>query len=401
MARPKALAVVSKGLLLSMMASYALGQGAVAPAQQPARPAPSSTPAQQAPLPAGDALPPRPGQLQPAPAQPVGPSGRFTPDEKTFNFGKILSSNSVEHIFKFKNSGDAKLVISSATGSCHCTVPTLTKVEYEPGEAGEIKVIFDPKGKAAGQVQQRVTVVSNDPTSPTTSLMIEADVQPIVTVEPRLVAFNQINKGETRSVDLVVTGRIDSFAVTDIKFDGTGEKITTEIGKAEPIDVNGEKNYRVPVKVIYPPATRIERFNRNMIITTNDSREKEVKIPVLGEVTGDIETKPMRVTMGLVARDAEFSNTATLASRSGKPFKVSGIKQIGVQGRDDPTLTFDIKPVTRDGKPLPGGSTSDTYTVAISGTAPKSQYRGVIDCDVVTDVPGEESVKLGVYVVVR
>ncbi|MBS0189430.1 MAG: DUF1573 domain-containing protein [Planctomycetes bacterium] len=365
-------------------------QAQQAPAQQP--------PAQ---LPSGDRLPPRPGQLSPAPATPVGPCGRFTPDEKSFNFGKILSSNSVEHVFKFKNTGDANLVITSASGSCHCTVPQLAKMEYAPGEVGEIKVIFDPKGKAAGPVQQRVTVVSNDPTSPTSSLMIEADVQPIVMVEPKLVAFNQLAKGESRKVDMSVTGRMDGFAITDIRFDGEGEKIKTEIGKPEQVEINGEKMFKIPVKVIYPPASRIERFNRFMYITTNDTREKEVKIPVLGEVQGDIEAKPQRITMGLVARGAEFSNTATIGSRSGKPFRILGIKQIATQqDRKDPQLKFEFKPITRDGKPA-AGSQSDYYNVAVSGVAPNDTFRGVIDFDVQTDVAGEENVRVGVYLVVR
>lgn len=365
---------------------------------QPAatQPAPKQLPPAQV-APAGDKLPPRPGQLAPAPAQPIGPCGRFTPDEKSFNFGKILSSSPVEHIFKFKNSGDANLIITSASGSCHCTVPQLSKMDYAPGETGEIKVIFDPKGKAAGQVQQRVTVVSNDPTSPTSSLLIEADVQPIVTIEPKIIAFNQVAKGESRTVDLVVTGRIEGFAITDIKFDGQGEEIKTEIGKSEPIEMNGEKFYRIPVKIIYPPAKKIERFNRNMILTTNDAREKEARIPVLGEVVGDLESKPQRVTMGLVARKAEFSNTATITSRGNKPFRILGIKQVDAPaGRTDPKLDFSFTP-TKAGS----GSTSDSYTIAISGTAPNEQYRAVIDCDVLTDVPGEETVRMGVYVVVR
>lgn len=97
--------------------------------------------------PAGDPMPPRPGQVAPEAPKPVGPSGRFTPVAKTFDFGKILCDKAVEHTFKFKNTGDANLIITSATGSCHCTVPALQKSEYAPGEEGEIKVVFDPKGR--------------------------------------------------------------------------------------------------------------------------------------------------------------------------------------------------------------------------------------------------------------
>lgn len=347
--------------------------------------------------PAGDPMPPRPGQVAPEAPKPVGPSGRFTPVAKTFDFGKILCDKPVEHVFKFKNTGDANLIITSATGSCHCTVPALSKSEYAPGEEGEIKVVFDPKGKAAGKVQQRVTVVSNDPTSPTSSLTIEADLMAIVMVEPaRLVAFGQIAKGESKTMELNLTGRLENFNVTGVSFDGTGEEIKSVIGTPEPVEINGEKMKRVNVKLVYPEAKKIERFQRNVIITTNDDREKEVRLPVMGEVLGDLDVRPMRVSMGLVAREAQFSNTATVTSRSGKPFKIKGVKQIASPGREDPQLTFDIKANTK----TPGADASE-YTIAVSGTAPKDGFRSVIDCEVLTDLAGEESIKMGVYLVVR
>ncbi len=353
--------------------------------------------AQQASAPAGDPLPPRPNQVAPEAPKPVGPSGRFTPVAKSFDFGKILCDKSVEHVFKFKNTGDANLIITSATGSCHCTVPALAKSEFAPGEEGEIKVVFDPKGKAAGKVQQRVTVVSNDPTSPTSSLTIEADLMAIVMVEPaRLVAFGQIAKGESKTMELNLTGRLENFEVTGVTFDGQGEEIKPVIGKPEAFELNGEKFKRVNVKLVYPEAKKIERFQRNVIITTNDDREKEIRLPVMGEVLGDLDVRPMRVSMGLVAREAEFSNTATVSSRGGKPFKIKGIKQVASPGREDPQLSFDIKPNTKAG----GGDPTE-YTIAVSGKAPKEGFRSVIDGEVITDMPGEETIKMGVYFVVR
>lgn len=346
--------------------------------------------------PAGDRLPPRPNQVAPEAPKPVGPAGRFTPTAKTHDFGRILADKAVEHVFRFKNTGDANLIITSATGSCHCTVPALAKTEYAPGEEGEIKVVFDPKGKAAGKVQQRITVVSNDPTSPTTSLTLEADLMAIVTVEPaRLVAFGQIAKGESKTLELNLTGRLENFEITGVTFDGTGEEIKSIIGTPEPVEINGEKMKRVNVKLVYPPAKRIERFQRNVIITTNDAREKEIRLPVMGEVLGDIDVRPLRVSMGLVAREAQFSNTATISSRSGKPFKIKGIKQVASPGRSDPELKFDVKPVSK------GAGEPAEYTIAIEGKAPNEGFRSIIDCEVLTDMSGEETVKMGVYLVVR
>jgi len=44
-------------------------------------------------------------------------------EESEFDFGTIEQGTAVEHIFKFKNTGEAPLVIVDAKSSCGCTVP--------------------------------------------------------------------------------------------------------------------------------------------------------------------------------------------------------------------------------------------------------------------------------------
>ena len=81
-------------------------------------------------------------------------------EEDAFDFGDISQGEKVEHSFKFKNKGESDLIISSAVGSCGCTVPSYPKEPIAPGKGGEIKVIFDSNGKKGAQ-HKRVTVVAN------------------------------------------------------------------------------------------------------------------------------------------------------------------------------------------------------------------------------------------------
>ena len=62
--------------------------------------------------------------------------------------------------YKFKNTGNADLVISDAKGSCGCTVPEYPKAPIKPGEEGNIKVTFDSSGKG-GRQNKSVTVITN------------------------------------------------------------------------------------------------------------------------------------------------------------------------------------------------------------------------------------------------
>ena len=80
--------------------------------------------------------------------------------ESQFAFGKINEGDKVEHIFKFKNTGDKDLIIANAWGSCGCTVPEYPKEPLKAGAEGEIKVTFNSTGKK-GEQHKSVTVQMN------------------------------------------------------------------------------------------------------------------------------------------------------------------------------------------------------------------------------------------------
>lgn len=96
-------------------------------------------------------------------------------EETEFDFGTIDQGTAVEHTFKFTNTGKAPLVITNATSSCGCTVPTWTKEPIAPGETGEMLVKFNGSGQ--NQVTKTVTVTANTEAG-TEQLKIKAFVTP-------------------------------------------------------------------------------------------------------------------------------------------------------------------------------------------------------------------------------
>jgi hypothetical protein len=76
------------------------------------------------------------------------------------DFGTITDGEKVEHTFKFTNTGEADLVISSATASCGCTIPNWPKEPISPGDDGEIKVEFNSAGKS-DMVTKDITILAN------------------------------------------------------------------------------------------------------------------------------------------------------------------------------------------------------------------------------------------------
>jgi len=76
------------------------------------------------------------------------------------DFGTIAKGDVVKHIFKFKNTGEAPLMISDIKTTCGCTTPQYTKEPVAPGESGEILVQFNSAGKS-GVINKRVTIYAN------------------------------------------------------------------------------------------------------------------------------------------------------------------------------------------------------------------------------------------------
>ena len=96
-------------------------------------------------------------------ANPNAPDFKF--NEEEFNFGTIKQGEAVTHEFTFSNSGKEPLIISSAAGSCGCTVPQYPKEMIKPGEKAIIKVTFNSAGKM-GMQDKTVTIQSNAKTNP-------------------------------------------------------------------------------------------------------------------------------------------------------------------------------------------------------------------------------------------
>jgi hypothetical protein len=67
------------------------------------------------------------------------------------HFGTIHEEEVVNHEFTFTNTGKSPLVITSATGSCGCTVPEYPHDPIAPGQTGYIKVTFNSAGKSGHQ----------------------------------------------------------------------------------------------------------------------------------------------------------------------------------------------------------------------------------------------------------
>lgn len=95
--------------------------------------------------------------------------------QKEFHdFGRVIQGEQVSFGFRFKNAGDAILLISNVSSSCGCAVASYPDKPLKPGEEGVISVKFDSRGRRGTQTKT-VTLMAN--TQPNTKqLTIQANV---------------------------------------------------------------------------------------------------------------------------------------------------------------------------------------------------------------------------------
>jgi hypothetical protein len=99
----------------------------------------------------------------------------ITFDGRVFDFGRISQGQTVEHHFNFTNQGQSDLIIRAVRAGCGCTTSEPLKLRLAPGEASSIRAVFNPAG-FRGMQNRAITVISNDPASPSLVLRITGEI---------------------------------------------------------------------------------------------------------------------------------------------------------------------------------------------------------------------------------
>ncbi len=93
----------------------------------------------------------------------------------SYDFGDIQQGVKKEYTFELTNKGKSNLIIRNVKSSCGCTAVSPSKNMIGPGEMAPVKVVFDSTGKK-GRQSKTVTVITNDPKNPTSTLRISCNI---------------------------------------------------------------------------------------------------------------------------------------------------------------------------------------------------------------------------------
>ena len=194
-----------------------------------------------------------------------------------FEFGTILQGDKVHHAFTFRNNGDAPLNINKIRSSCGCTAVTSTASVIQPQGKGQINATFDSTN-FSGKIHKTISVDTNDPRSPSTTLTLSGKVKDIITVNPKQLSLGKLRINESRkSVIAIENNGPKVLTITSVK--SPQSQIIATIDKKQL-----KHNESASISVTVTPHSGDRLMSGYLIITTNNPTKRDVIIPIFGSV---------------------------------------------------------------------------------------------------------------------
>ncbi len=316
---------------------------------------------------------------------PAGSGPRLTFDSLVHDFGVVSDTRTYSAGFRFTNTGDETLVISEVKPACGCTVPTLSRTTFVPGDGDVIAVEFDPAGQH-GTADKYIAVASNAADG-LIRLRVSALIRPLLDVE-KFLRLGRLPLGRD------YTSRVDlSYEDADLRItnlSGNNPHVTARIAemgrkvsasKDQPayrgaLEVTVSKD--APWGVIYATRLAITVYGRPE--PGADPVEHEYTVFVQGNLFGEVSAEPPILSIGNLDPRRSYEASATLTRDSGAPFSVLGAE---IAETDLPGIGVRVEPQ--------GASAARIIVHGSTGTF-RGSFKGAVR--VLTDVPGEESLTL-------
>ncbi|MFO0838154.1 MAG: DUF1573 domain-containing protein [Phycisphaerae bacterium] len=287
-----------------------------APAPVQPAPAPGQTPAQ----PQTPPVTPAPGApATTPPATPTGPAPKLTIDKETFNFGTVWMGEPVEAEITIGNAGTAPMTLQVQT-SCGCTTVRKPKDMIGPGESDKLVIKYDSK-KNVRQVNQTVTINTNDPTRPVTRINVTGEVKPILETVPN-TGIMAITFGRLTS-DANTPKVLDLKVAYDQKLDLKLKEVPAGAFDVKLETVKAGETYRLIATPKPPLANGPAIMEARM--ETGLKSVPEIAVPINGVVQPRVALYPdnMFVPTQLTRPTERILNLTYLAS---KPLKITEVK---------------------------------------------------------------------------
>lgn len=242
-------------------------------------------------------------------------------DSLGYDFGKVARGVTKSHTFKMTNIYEIPLQITEIRVNCGCSTATVSKKTLKPKESGELTVTVDGT-KVDGPKFARIFVTVGPDFVSTATLVVKAEPELDIVMEPRILDFGTLSPGSggSKTVQIKRPGKPEWRIV------GVAERAKSSLSvKVEEKTEGKERSYQVVValKEKLPAGA----FKEEVVLKTNDAAEATLSFPVLANVEG-----ALTVTPGLLELDGLTvgkETTRKIVVRGKSPFRITKAEGLG------------------------------------------------------------------------
>lgn len=275
---------------------------------------------------------------------------RLTIVEPVKDYGTVPKGEKLSWAFTVKNTGNADLQIISAKPGCGCTVTEFDKV-IKPGETGKVMAHVDTTN-FTGPIAKSVTLETNDPSTPTAQLTINATVKPYVEAYPAgFVRFTMLQGDAESQTVTLYSEEEEPFEILKVETPGSWVKVDyrkiDDKAQLAPNGRPGQNQYKFAVTVGGPDA-KIGPLADKIHIVTSSKHQPDYFISISGVIRPTFRVEPTGVNFGEVS-PSDTAATRSVILRSNN-LKTPEAFSVTKAESSVPTVTTSVKPTANKGE---------------------------------------------------
>lgn len=304
-------------------------------------------------------------------------SSRIVFAEPVYDFGTVEQGDLVTHPFKFTNQGQGDLRIEQVKTSCGCTAAVTSSKVIPPGGEGAISATFDTS-RFFGKKARTISVYSNDPIQPLTTLTLQGEITVEVAAVPPQLYLGRVRKGQkiTKEVEVLY----DAKKALDItKVENTHPAVSVQV---EELEKDGKKGKRLVVTLT--EGVSLGRLNDQITVTTTSEKRPTLTIPIFGSIEGDLLVLPPQVSFGVLRKGETKVKEVNIQNRGPNPVKILRVQPPSTD------ITTELTTV-REGEEY-------RLAVRLKGASATGRIQGEVQ--VYTDHPEERMLTIPLYGIV-
>ena len=226
-------------------------------------------------------------------AAPALADSRIVVPEATREAGLVVKGETIRHTFLIRNEGTTDLHISEVRPSCGCTAAEFDRV-VGPGKEGRVVLAVETRS-FQGPISKSALVLSDDPVSPQTTLLIKADVKPFVDVLPGGYLRIQALAGEPVAAEVTLVSDEAGFApgVPEVPQPWLKAEIRP-LKENERLPGKGPKQFRL--RVVAAAGAPEGLVGGSIKVPTGIGRQPSVEVPLSGFVRPSVATSVSKIS---------------------------------------------------------------------------------------------------------